>query len=1006
VWVAVALALPVLASGTRPGNWLADEARAEISCDGGSLLNWSFEEPVIAPKSYKIFNNADIPGWNSTSGKIELWSDGFSSNSGGPVPAPVGNQFAEINATANATMYQDVGTTPGTVIYWSLLHRGRAGVDTMAVLFGPPNDSQLVQQAEFSTGNTDWDAYSGSYTIPPGQTTTRFAFRAVSTATGNQTVGNFIDAISLTTEPCPEPPDCDDASLAPIATPKTYLGNKNTNLTVDALDGVISNDVDPTGRGMQVTAWGNPSHGRLRSLDVDGSFIYEPDQDFVGDDTFEYTVANACGSATAVVTISIQDPEPVPGCRDARNQPKSVPHVYFADLDTKLRVLQADSPLRTDEGGDRHRLYVSGSGSPIAQPSDLGDGTLVGLDRDGTFEYTPPAGFTGTVTIPYTIENACGSDSGEINIQVVDPAPSCKPEDDPVAKDTKYEIYRNQQLTSADPGVMWNDQDPTGTGIVVVAWGPARHGSLYAISEQGGFSYEPEKGFTGQDEFEYTIANQCGESTALVKIDVLDDQPPGPDCQDGDMPKAGKPSYAVTEGGRIETDKSTGVLYDSSGGGNYPLAVTGWGAVSPDGAGTLDQTNENGAFRFIASSGYSGEAQFRFTVANECGEESGVATISVQQKVTPPVAPNYTEKLRLKDENKISRDANNGLLSGVDTNGCGGEAVIDVSQPKHGQVDWDADGSFTYTPDKGYTGKDQFDYTVRTDCGEATGAVSIDVEGDNGGGGGGGGGGSGGDGGGGNGGNGGNGGGGGGGSEDPLIAAAEAGDGGAADGAADGGAIATGDWNTGGNAGDRILVGDTGMTCDEKSGECWGESRCDPASGTCEDATGDVWVEGGDIANGTTGDLGANGGLAASDAASGDLNAAHVGDGDAIVTAPSIELGSAASLPEDQVIAAQPDEDSAWVVSEQNAAVDDVVESADWLVSEQPAADETAFTDSGLAAASVIGDGPISSDQAIPAPGGCVAYATWLDAQTAFEAGLDASIDPDGDGIACEDMME
>ncbi|WP_449408978.1 DUF7507 domain-containing protein [Microbacterium maritypicum] len=51
-------------------------------------------------------------------------------------------------------------------------------------------------------GTAAWGTHTGSYTVPAGQTTTRFGFQAVSTATGNQSVGNLLDDISFGTGPC------------------------------------------------------------------------------------------------------------------------------------------------------------------------------------------------------------------------------------------------------------------------------------------------------------------------------------------------------------------------------------------------------------------------------------------------------------------------------------------------------------------------------------------------------------------------------------------------------------------------------------------------------------------------------------------------------------------------------------------------------------------------------------------------------------------------------------
>ncbi|MBC2366609.1 DUF5011 domain-containing protein, partial [Listeria booriae] len=94
----------------------------------------------------------------------------------------------------NSALYQDIETTPGTKIRWKVSHRGRDGVDTAEVRFGSPNQS-LELMATMASGSEDWTEYQGTYTIPEGQTVTRFEFQAISTADGDLTRGNYLDNI-------------------------------------------------------------------------------------------------------------------------------------------------------------------------------------------------------------------------------------------------------------------------------------------------------------------------------------------------------------------------------------------------------------------------------------------------------------------------------------------------------------------------------------------------------------------------------------------------------------------------------------------------------------------------------------------------------------------------------------------------------------------------------------------------------------------------------------------
>ncbi|WP_051554818.1 ice-binding family protein [Maribacter antarcticus] len=158
------------------------------------IVNESFENPIIPNNSYRILHESAIEGWSTTAtdGRIELWSDGFLG-----VPAFDGNQFAELNANQNSALYQNLCLTPGTVMAWSLRHRGRAGVDVMRVRIGADLASATVQ-ATMSDDNDAWGYYSGFYTVPAGQVNTTFIFEAVSTANGSLSVGNLIDDIQVT----------------------------------------------------------------------------------------------------------------------------------------------------------------------------------------------------------------------------------------------------------------------------------------------------------------------------------------------------------------------------------------------------------------------------------------------------------------------------------------------------------------------------------------------------------------------------------------------------------------------------------------------------------------------------------------------------------------------------------------------------------------------------------------------------------------------------------------
>ena len=128
--------------------------------------------------------------------QIELWHTGYLD-----VPAAEGQQFAELSANEPGELYQERATVPGTPLTYVVSHRGRSGVDTMAINIGPPGGPPTLSR-NVSTGNTDWQQVFGRYVVPAGQTVTRFGFAAVQNASGNPSIGNFLDGIVFSAARC------------------------------------------------------------------------------------------------------------------------------------------------------------------------------------------------------------------------------------------------------------------------------------------------------------------------------------------------------------------------------------------------------------------------------------------------------------------------------------------------------------------------------------------------------------------------------------------------------------------------------------------------------------------------------------------------------------------------------------------------------------------------------------------------------------------------------------
>lgn len=231
----------------------ADDDVAEYAANGlpDHLVNGDFEYPSMKSlqhyftgidrnRSQWISNGQgdDLAKWSDIPGGLDTTRFGWSSTqTQGAMSEQRANavelqkatgettQMGELCASQKDTaIYQDIATTPGTLYRIELDHTSRYSIhlDQMQVMVGAPGHEQPVEMTRTSSnkygdkigeksttiathstnpfGNQsskdDFSHYVGYYTIPAGQSVTRFTFRQVSGV--NTTSGNLLDNIVFT----------------------------------------------------------------------------------------------------------------------------------------------------------------------------------------------------------------------------------------------------------------------------------------------------------------------------------------------------------------------------------------------------------------------------------------------------------------------------------------------------------------------------------------------------------------------------------------------------------------------------------------------------------------------------------------------------------------------------------------------------------------------------------------------------------------------------------------
>jgi VCBS repeat-containing protein len=168
--------------------------------------------------------------------------------------------------------------------------------------------------------------------------------------------------------------------------------------------GILSNDGDPDGDAITAMLSFGPQHGSL-DLRADGSFDYTPASGFIGTDCFTYhdSDGSPCGASVQVL-IDVGDLAPT-GAADS----------YGVTHDRMLHVA-GPGVLGNDTDPD---------GDPITavKASDPLHGS-VALKADGSFDYTPNAGYVGSDSFIYRdTDGALASAPVTVTLSVQDQPP-------------------------------------------------------------------------------------------------------------------------------------------------------------------------------------------------------------------------------------------------------------------------------------------------------------------------------------------------------------------------------------------------------------------------------------------------------------------------------------------------------------------------------------------------------------------------------------------------------
>jgi VCBS repeat-containing protein len=478
---------------------------------------------------------------------------------------------------------------------------------------------------------------------------------------------------------------------APVANDDSYSIAEDNVLSVSAA-GVLGNDTDVEGDSLTATLVAGPSHGNL-AFNSDGSFTYTPAANYNGTDSFTYVANDGTAdgnTATVNLTITAVNDAPVANGDSATTAE-----------DTPLTVVPPGL-LANDTDVDNDPLSVVFVAGPA-------HGTL-NLNTNGSYTYTPDADYNGTDTFTYKAFDGTVLSVAAATVTITITAVN----DAPVANNDSYSVAEDTVLSVSAAGVLGNDTDVEGDPLTATLVANASHGNV-SLNSNGSFTYTPAADYNGTDSFTYVVNDGTVDgNTATVNLTItpVNDAPVANDDS----------SYTVAEDGSLNVS-APGILANDTDVDGDTLSTVLVGSTS-HGSLTL---NFDGSFTYTPDADYNGTDSFTYMAFDGTALSAAAATVTITVTAVNDAPVANGDSYSIAEDTTLSVSAAGVLGNDTDVDGDSLSAVL-VTNPTHGSVTLNADGSFTYTPDADYNGTDSFTYQANdgtTDSNIATVSLTI-----------------------------------------------------------------------------------------------------------------------------------------------------------------------------------------------------------------------------------------------------------------------------------------
>jgi gliding motility-associated-like protein len=336
---------------------------------------------------------------------------------------------------------------------------------------------------------------------------------------------------------------------------------------------------------------------------VNGNVSYTPNTDFVGLDSFQYSICNSetdkkCDKAWAFIDVVFN------------NDIVAINDTVVTGAEEQINIEVLANDYDPENEMDTSSLQIT------SRPKN---GTFVILE-DGSVNYTPNTGFAGVDSFTYRIcDSGLPSSCAYANVLI-----TIEDRNLPVVANDDYG-YASEDNSSLI-NVLSNDVDPDGTinpATVVITKQPI-HGTA-SVNSEGIVTYTPNNKFFGLDSFTYRICDskpivKCDE--AVVTINVVEDLPPVAVNDSIGAYNGEGTNYTISQND-----------YDPDG----EIDQTTIKIISQAANGLVSVNQSTGLIMYMPDAYFFGIDSFTYTIADAKGNISNVAKVVINVGINPMV---------------------------------------------------------------------------------------------------------------------------------------------------------------------------------------------------------------------------------------------------------------------------------------------------------------------------------------------------------------------------------